>query len=350
MNAITTEVAGGVPGTESMVESGAHPAGHVAERLQPMHPVADRPRRRVAALEVTVLAGGPGAEHEISLESGSRIRDALKRLDHNAIMLDIDADDLTALDVPADVLFIALHGVFGEDGALQRILEERGLPYTGTDAEASSIAMDKVRTKAKMIEHGIPTPRFDLIKPARIAAECESISLPVFVKPRASGSSVDTFLVRDRDQLVSALEQVTGRYGAALVEQCIEGPELTVGILADRALPVCEIRTQRDFYDYQAKYLDDDTEYLFDLDLPDELCRRVQELSLKAHKVVGCRDFSRVDWMVDKNTLEPYAIELNTIPGFTSHSLLPKAAARVGISYDLLCQTVIELTMQRIGR
>ncbi len=306
-----------------------------------------QPAARVATLDVTVLAGGPGVEREVSLESGRMVRDALKRLNHNAIMLDIDADDLTALDVPADMLFIALHGVFGEDGTLQRVLDERGLPYTGTGPEASSVAMDKVRAKAKLIEEDIPTPRFDLIKPARIAVACEKLKLPVFIKPRSSGSSVDTFIVRRRDQLASALEHVTSRYGAALVEQCIEGPELTVGILADRPLPVCQIRTRREFYDYQAKYVDEDTEYLFDIDLPDELCQRVQALSLRIHNAVGCRDFSRVDWMVDRNTLEPYAIEINTVPGLTSHSLLPKAAAHAGISYDALCQTIVELAMKR---
>ncbi|MEE9296657.1 MAG: D-alanine--D-alanine ligase, partial [Phycisphaerae bacterium] len=124
-------------------------------------------------------------------------------------------------------------------------------------------------------------------------------------------------------------------------------PELTVGILADRPLPVCQIRTRREFYDYQAKYVDEDTEYLFDIDLPDELCQRVQALSLRIHNAVGCRDFSRVDWMVDRNTLEPYAIEINTVPGLTSHSLLPKAAAHAGISYDALCQTIVELAMKR---
>ena len=134
-----------------------------------------------------------------------------------------------------------------------------------------------------------------------------------------------------------------------MIEQYIRGPELTVGILGDEGLPVCQIRTRREFYDYQAKYVDDDTEYLFDIALPADLLGRIRDLSVKAHLALGCRDFSRVDWMVDARTLEPYVLEINTIPGFTSHSLLPKAAARVGISFDELCQRIAELGLARNG-
>ncbi len=308
---------------------------------------AAQPPKRVAALDITVLAGGPSLEREVSLESGKMVRDALKRLDHHAIMLDIRDDDLTALNVPADVVFIALHGTFGEDGTLQRILEERGISYTGSDAQASAVAMDKITTKSRLIEKELPTPAFDLVKAGRIATVVDQLPLPAVVKPRASGSSVDTFIVRDRPQLLNALETVVSRYGAALVEHYVEGLELTVGILDGVALPVCQIRTKREFYDYNAKYLDDDTEYLFDIDLPDDLLTRVQEMSIRANDVVGCRDFCRVDWMVDAQTMEPYVIEINTIPGFTSHSLLPKAAARVGVSFDELCQRVVT---QAVGR
>jgi D-alanine-D-alanine ligase len=171
----------------------------------------------------------------------------------------------------------------------------------------------------------------------------------VVVKPCGSGSSVDTWIVKDRNALREALDAVVGRYGAALVEHYIRGPELTVSILGEAALPVCQIRTKREFYNYQAKYIDDDTEYLFDIDLPAELLTRIQEMSLRAFKAVGCRDFARVDWMVDERTLQPCAIEINTIPGLTSHSLLPKAAARVGIGFDALCESVARMAMARKG-
>ncbi len=298
--------------------------------------------RRVTPLDITVLAGGPGDERDVSLQSGRMVRDALKRLGHHAIMLDIGPDDLAALDVPADMLFVALHGEFGEDGALQRILEVRRVRYCGSDSAASALAMDKVATKQVFIEKGIPTPAFDLVSSARSDDVRGEVVPPMVVKPRASGSSVDTFIVREHSQSAPAIETVVSRYGVALLERYIDGPELTVGILGDRALPVCQIRTRREFYNYEAKYLDDDTEYLFDIDLPGELLKRIQSYSLQAHRALGCRGFSRVDWMVDRATLEPYAIEVNTIPGLTSHSLLPKAAARVGISFDALCQTIVE--------
>ena len=158
---------------------------------------------------------------------------------------------------------------------------------------------------------------------------------------------MDCQIVRDVDGLPTALEATTKRYGRCLIEECIFGPELTVGILGDEALPPVEIRPARPFYDYQAKYLDDETEYVFDIPLPASLLAKVQSLSIEAHRALGCRDFSRVDWMVDARTLEPYALEVNTIPGFTDHSLLPKAAARAGLSFPELCQRIVELACRR---
>ena len=303
--------------------------------------------RRIATLDITVLAGGPGVEREVSLHSGRMIHDALVRLNHNVTRRDVNPADLSALDIPADVVFIALHGTFGEDGRLQRVLDQRGMVYTGSGAEASALAMDKVRTKTRFIQQGIATPPFEVIEPARVADAVATFVPPVVVKPRDSGSSVDIYLARDREAFESALLAVVSRYGAALVEKYVSGPELTVGVLNGRALPVCEIRTKREFYNYQAKYLDDDTEYVFEIDLPAEVLARVRAGSERAHAALGCRDFSRVDWLIDARTLEPYAIEVNTIPGFTSHSLLPKAAAKNGISYDALCQNILAMCIAR---
>ena len=165
------------------------------------------------------------------------------------------------------------------------------------------------------------------------------------VKPVSSGSSVDATIVRTLEDLREAVAALADAQNEALVERLIEGPELTVAVLGDEALPVCEIRTKREFYNYQAKYLDDDTEYLFDLDLPADLLERVQRQSVAAHQALGCRVFSRVDWMVDGDTLEPYILEVNTIPGFTGHSLVPKAAARAGMDFEQLCQRIIELSL-----
>jgi D-alanine-D-alanine ligase len=295
-------------------------------------------------LRVVVLSGGPGMEREVSLNSGQAVHAALKRLGHEVTVRDIGPDDLSALDLPNDFVFIALHGEFGEDGVLQAELDARGLRYCGSDAAASRIAMNKVEAKRRFVRAGIPTPQFEVIDPTNLNYALADIRLPAVIKPVASGSSVDTSIVRTSQALDAAAHLVVDRYGEALVEQYINGFEFTVGILGDVALPVCEIRTNREFYDYQAKYIDDDTQYVFDLDYPTELLANVQRLSLAAHRALHCRVFSRVDCMVDRNTLEPFILEANTIPGFTSHSLLPKAAARIGVSFDQLCQKIIELS------
>jgi len=298
-------------------------------------------------LDITVLAGGPSAEREVSLQSGAGVASALTGLGHAVTVSDIRPDDLSALDRAADFVFVALHGEFGEDGQVQALLEARGLSYCGSDSAASSLVMNKVATKQRVKEAGIPTPPYRVFTMQDRPPDVDGWDVPAVVKPIASGSSVDTFIVRDGAALCSAVQDVAGKYGSALVERYIQGPELTVGILGDQALPVCQIRTQREFYNYQAKYLDDDTQYLFDIDLPAGVLREVQRLSLEAHRALGCRDFSRVDWMVEGRTLQPYLLEVNSIPGFTSHSLLPKAAARVGISFEQLCQTIVDLGLRR---
>jgi D-alanine-D-alanine ligase len=240
-----------------------------------------------------------------------------------------------------------LHGEFGEDGTVQAELEARGLPYSGTASSASRVAMDKVATKECLQRAGIATPAYEVVTRANLSGLASRFAVPAVVKPTDSGSSVDTRIVRTAEALREASADLVDKYGRALVETYIAGPELTVGILDDVALPVCEIRTRREFYDYQAKYLDEDTEYLFDLDLPAALLTRVQELSLKAFRALDCAVFARVDWLVEAATLEPYVLEINTIPGFTGHSLVPKAAARHGLDFDQLCQRIVELSLQR---
>lgn len=300
---------------------------------------------RRTSLAVTVLAGGPGPEREVSLESGAAVHAALSRLGHNALLRDISPNDLSALDEAADFVFIALHGEFGEDGSLQAELDRRGLRYTGCGAEASRLAMNKVAAKKRFEAAGVPTPRYAVVTGGFAVRELDTVGVPAVVKPVSSGSSVDTSIIRDTAALRGAAEQVARKYGEALVEQYIKGPELTVGVLGDVALPVCEIRTTREFYDYHAKYIDDSTQYLFDLDLPADLLKRVQDIGLAAHRSLGCRAFSRVDVMVDGATMRPFVLEVNTIPGMTSHSLLPKGAARIGLDFDQLCQRMIDLSL-----
>ena len=316
----------------------------VSARNQPTR--GERTRPNVELLDITVFAGGPGAEREVSLNSGRAVCDALRRLGHQVELRDIGPTDLSALDRPADFVFIALHGEFGEDGTLQAELDARRLKYSGSGAAASRLAIDKAESKRRFEQAGVPTPPYELVTQTGLAGLATRINLPVVVKPVSSGSSVDTSIARTPKALEEAASAVVATYGVALVEKYIAGPELTVGVLGDEALPVCEIRTQREFYDYQAKYVDDNTQYLFDLDLPHDLLERVQRLSLAAHRALGCRVFSRVDCMVDAASMEPYFLEVNTIPGFTSHSLLPKAAARIGLTFDRLCQRIVELSMK----
>jgi len=301
----------------------------------------------IQPLSVTVLAGGISAERDVSLAGGKAVGAALRQLGHKVFLSDIEPQDLSALDHPADFVFIVLHGEYGEDGALQAELDRRGLPYSGCGAEASRIAMDKVKAKIRFESAGIETPPYVVVPPDKVRGLASRFSTPAVVKPIAAGSSVDTSIVYKGYSLEKAAASVSERYGAALVERYIDGPELTVGILDQRPLPVCEIRTVREFYDYQAKYVDDGTEYLLDLDLPAEFLTELQRLSVRAHQCLGCQVFSRVDWRVDKTTMVPYVLEVNTIPGFTSHSLLPKAAAHAGIDFATLCQRIIELSLKR---
>ena len=298
-------------------------------------------------LKITVLSGGPSSEREVSLKSGQAVANALRSLGHDVTLADVAPDRLEALDAPMDMVFIALHGSFGEDGQLQRILDERGISYCGSGAAASRLAMNKVSAKAQFIHAGVPTPRFDVVRPDRVERVLAHWSVPVVIKPIGEGSSVDCELVHDAEAFRTVLTRLTEQYGQCLIEEYVRGPELTVGVLGGEALPPIQIRTKREFYNYQAKYFDDDTEYLFDIDLPAEVLQSVQALSVMAHESLGCRDFSRVDWMIDARTNEPYALEVNTIPGFTDHSLLPKAAARAGLSFAGLCQRIVELTCRR---
>ncbi len=294
-------------------------------------------------LAITVLSGGPSSEREVSLKSGRAVASGLQLAGHKVIIADIAPDNVRALNIPADLVFVALHGSFGEDGAVQRILEQRGLPYTGSDAAASAMAMDKVATKCRFVEAEVPTPRFDVVTADRVARVAEVWSAPAIIKPIAEGSSIDIQIVRDAETMRIALQRMCRQYGRCMIEQFINGCELTVGILGDRALPAIQICTRREFYNYEAKYIDNDTEYRFDIDLPTNVLDEIGRLSLRAHQALGCRHFSRVDWLVDRQTHQPYALEVNTIPGFTDHSLLPKAAAKVGLGFPALCQRIVEL-------
>ncbi|MEW6249425.1 MAG: D-alanine--D-alanine ligase [Planctomycetota bacterium] len=316
-------------------------------------PQRQNPPCRGARLRVTVLCGGPSAEREVSLVSGRAVADALRRRGHDVFIADIGPEQIEALDQPADVVFPALHGTFGEDGTLQRLMEHRGLRYVGSDASSSALSIDKVASKRAVLAAGIPTPAYEVWvacsngvavpedhDPVSPAPAAPLIPLPVIVKPVDQGSSVGTTIVRHAHEFPAAIRETTRLFQRALVEQFIAGEELTVGIVGRDALPPIVIRPKRQFYDYVAKYEDDATEYLFDAGYPAELLEEAQALSLRVFAQLGCRHLARVDWMIDRAG-RLWFLEVNTIPGFTTHSLVPKAAAHAGIGFDELVERLV---------
>lgn len=302
-------------------------------------PVEKKPATHT--IRVTVLAGGPSAERAVSLQSGGAIAEALRRRGFPVTMADINPSDLSALDIGADVIFPALHGPFGEDGKLQHILEARGLRFVGSGSSASALAMNKVEAKQRVIEMGFDTPEFEIVAPG----STPKLRAPLVVKPIDQGSSVATTIVHNQSDLPAALARVHESFGAALVERFISGDEVTVGLLGAMALPPICIRPKRAFYDYVAKYEDDATEYLFDAGYPPVMLERVSEQSRRIFDAFGCRHLGRLDWMVDGN-YRPWFLEVNTLPGFTSHSLVPKAAAHVGLSFDEVCERLVRMALE----
>ncbi len=306
-------------------------------------------------IKVAVLRGGVGRERQVSLESGRCVAEAMQQAGLDVVTSDIRPDDMQVLDrTDIDVFFLALHGEFGEDGQLQRIFEDRGLVYTGSGPEASRLAFDKMASKRLFARAGVDVPAVveftrDM-KPAELETRLKGLGDRFVVKPIRQGSSVGVSVVDSRTEAVAAAEQVLGEFGDCMVESFIPGRELTVGVLGRQVLPIIEIRSKTGFYDYQAKYVDDRTQYLFDTIEDRAVQARIQGAALACFDALGCRDFARVDFILSGDGT-PYALEVNTIPGFTSHSLLPKAAARVGLSMSELCVRIVRTTLaQHQGR
>ena len=309
-------------------------------------------------LEITVLFGGPSSEREVSLKSGRAVAQALSDCNHKVYQADIGPENLVALERPADVIFPVLHGSFGEDGQLQAIMEARGLRFAGCDARSSRLAMDKYASKQAFLRDGITTATSVLIKASNprgqapaglettIKEAIETCSLPLVIKPNAEGSSIGVVIARDEASAESAINDVIKSYGDCLVEKFIPGREFTVGILGETPLPVLEVKPAGGFYDYHAKYIANTTEYLFDFDLEPGAVESLQEDALAAFKSLGCRDFGRID-VIRTAAGRNYILEINTIPGFTDHSLLPKAAARAGLSFAELCDRIVRMTLDR---
>jgi len=300
---------------------------------------------------IGVLMGGCSSEREVSLRSGTAVVEALKSLGHKVLPVDLRWEDGRELDgLPLDVAFIALHGRFGEDGRLQRVLANRGIPYTGSGPDASRAAMDKVEAKRLFKMKSVDTP------PHRVIARGDSVDLmehaaralgyPVVMKPRAEGSSVGVTVHEDRATLLDGAAECFRHDPIGLMEKFISGRELTVAILDGKALPIIELKPKARFFSFDAKYTSTDTEYIVNPDLSELDKRRIQKTAKDAHDVLGCEGMSRVD-LIFTPLHSVYVLEVNTIPGLTERSLLPKAARAAGIDFPQLCWKITELAWKR---
>jgi D-alanine-D-alanine ligase len=290
------------------------------------------------------MGGGPSAEREVSLRSSAAVARALDSLGHAVTSVDPLREDWQ-LPPDTDVVFLALHGTYGEDGTIQRKLEAMGVPFTGCDSQSSALAFDKVAAKEKFLAAGLPTAAYEVIRSPG-ASWPIGWQPPVVLKPVRQGSSVGLCFVEQRDQWTEALKRVLEHDGAALLEEKICGREATVGILADRLLPVVEVRPRQGAYDYHNKYTVGATEYFCPAPFNPPTTERLQQTAWAAFQALGGRDYGRVDLMV-RPSGEPVLLEVNTLPGMTETSLLPKAAAAAGLEYAELCQSMVELAWRR---
>ena len=302
--------------------------------------------------KVAVLMGGTTSEREISLISGKEVAGALSRRGYEVLPIDVNGKlDLSKRlrKEKVDVVFIALHGRYGEDGSVQRLLEELDIPYTGSGVEASFLAMNKIEAKKIFQEKDISTPPFFILSKGedfQSVIATPPFKFPWVVKPEAEGSSVGLSIIEEVKEFEKALSAAFSFGPRVLVEKYISGREITVGILDEYPLPIVEIVPKRQFYDYKAKYTKGLSQYLVPAAIDLDIYQKIQKIALKAHQALGCEGMSRVDMRLDKEN-EPYVLEVNTIPGLTELSLLPKAAQAIGVSFPDLCSLLIKQAKAR---
>lgn len=297
------------------------------------------------ALTIAVLSGGDSAERTISLKSGDGVTRALRDRGHTVINLDPAEVDLTRQDwTGIDAAFIALHGRFGEDGQVQQILDDAGVPYSGSGVQASRLAFSKSASKERFLQHHVHTPPYVLIHEAdtaeQILKHALSLGFPLVVKPDTQGSSLGVTFVYSPDDLPKALTRCFHLDSFGLLEQAIAGTEWTLGVVDDTPLPLIEILTPRSFFDYHAKYEDELTQYNFNYTVPPDVVSCIEQAGLNACRALGTSGIARVDLIVDRFH-RPWVLEVNTVPGFTDHSLVPKAAAQIGLTLGELCERTI---------
>ena len=285
---------------------------------------------------VGVLMGGPSAEREVSLASGAAVTRGLRSAGYEVTPIDVPGP---GMDLPAGMAaaFLALHGTFGEDGTVQQILEDRGIPYTGSGPEASRTAFDKIATKRACQAAALPTPAYEALE----NSVERTLPLPVVIKPALQGSSIGLHLIREDGEWEEALRDARSYGETVLVESFIEGRELTVGVVGVEVLPVLEIRAPEGHYDFRAKYTQGLTEYLVPAPIPAETAAEAQRNALDAFRTLDCRGMARVDFRMHAAGAL-YLLEVNTIPGFTETSLLPKAAQAAGIDFPELCHRIMD--------
>jgi D-alanine-D-alanine ligase len=300
--------------------------------------------------KIAVLMGGPGSERDVSLATGHGVSKALRSLGADVVEVDVH-DENFALPKDVHLAFITIHGTFGEDGQLQEILEERGVPYTGDGVEASRAAFDKILSKEKFREYDVVTPEWEVIE----AGQRPTISVPLVVKPARQGSTVGVVIVKDASELDSAMAEAAKYDRKLLIEKFVSGRELTIGILGDLALPILEIIPKGGFYDFNNKYpflnpqAGGGAEHVCPAKIDPNKTKQIQKQALHAFRALGLVVYGRVDVLLPDSG-NPFVLEVNTIPGMTEASLLPEAAAAAGINYVDLCARIIALSRARAER
>lgn len=303
--------------------------------------------------KIGVLMGGPSTEREISLKSGNAVYEALRRSGVETVAIDITTDSTEGnirliKSHKVDCAFLALHGRFGEDGQIQGILDSIKIPYTGSGAQASRLAMDKIASLGIFELNGLKVPRYSVLEKSSYRPDWKTdneLGFPLVIKPANHGSSIGLSIIDDSKDLDAAVDLALSFDSRAIIQEYIPGREVTVGILDEKALPVIEIIPKKRFFDFEAKYKAGMTDYIVPAELEEVVAEKVQAVALSAHKLLGCFACSRVDIILKDNS--PFVLEINTIPGFTSTSLLPKAAKKIGIEFEELCLKLVRLAYEK---
>lgn len=307
--------------------------------------------------KVLVLMGGTSEEREVSLRSGKAVLNALLSLGYDARAIDYNSSKIREIiDCNADLVFIALHGKNGEDGTVQGLLESLDVTYTGSGVATSVLCIDKVLSKRMLSYEGIPSPGFKILShkdlqdtDTMLTGLRQDIGIPMVVKAATQGSSIGTYIVRQAEDIRQAIETAFNYSSQVLVEEFIDGQELTVALLGNdepQVLPIIEITSSNEFYDYESKYTQGKCEHIIPARIGKDTRQEIERISKQVYQLMGCRGFSRIDFMLDKNA-HPYVLEVNTIPGMTEMSLVPDAARAAGMSFEDLVEKIVKLALEK---